>query len=529
MCMNTYLSDLHEDAEYFRNHFDLRDAFGLDPARFDALSLDAPGVKADMSKCLWDKSVVQSLLKVARDVNVEKRRDAMFNGENINTTENRPVLHASLRRGMVKPPGDNADMALTADVHEMLELAQRIRGDTAIDDVVHIGIGGSALGPEMVIQALAEAKLADKRFHFVSNIDGCQLQGVLKGLVAARTLFIVASKSWTTLETLRNARSALDWFEESAPGLQTQDHFVALSAHPERARAMGFGSVVGMPEGIGGRYSLWSSIGLPIAIAIGPQGFKALLEGAHAMDTHFLSMPLEENLPVWLGVLDVWNATYLGFSSRCVVPYHHGLKRLPAYLQQLDMESNGKRVQLDGRRVDGKTGAIVWGDVGSDSQHAFFQWLHQGTQRTPVEFIVSRQPSHELHGHHEPLLANAIAQAQALMCGAPHGQHSGIAGHQDFPGNRPSCFFVLEKLTPFSLGAFLALQEHRVFVAGTVWGVNSFDQWGVELGKVLASDIELRLQTGHIDGLDSSTAGLVRALQSHSTKTDPAPTMAHNS
>lgn len=508
------MNDLHEDADYFRHHFDLRSAFELEPGRFNALTLDAPGVKADMSKCLWDVPVVQSLLRVARDASVEKRRDAMLAGEHINTTEDRPVLHARLRGSVLKTRGCNVDAALTADVDGMLELAERIRANAAIHDVVHIGIGGSALGPELVTQALADAELPDKRLHFVSNIDGSHLQGVLNGLDAATTLFIVASKSWTTLETLRNARSALAWFERSAPGLRTQDHFVALSAHPERAQEMGFGTVIGMPEGIGGRFSLWSSIGLPIAVVIGREGFLALLEGAHAMDTHFAQTPLEENLPVWLGVLDVWNA-FLGFSSRCVVPYHHGLRRLPAFLQQLDMESNGKRVQLDGRPVDGKTGAVVWGDVGSDSQHAFFQWLHQGTQRTPVEFIVTRQPSHDMQGHHEPLLANAIAQAQALMCGAPRGQHDGLLGHQDFPGNRPSCFFVLDKLTPFSLGAFLALQEHRVFVAGTVWGINSFDQWGVELGKVMAGDIELRLSSGHVDGLDGSTAGLVRTLRAH--------------
>lgn len=239
-----------------------------------------------------------------------------------------------------------------------------------------------------------------------------------------------------------------------------------------------------------------------------------MLEGAHAMDKHFSHTPLERNLPVWLGLLDVWNSTFLGFASRCVVPCHHGLRRLPAYLQQLDMESNGKRVKLDGQLVDGATGALVWGDVGSDSQHAFFQWLHQGTQLTPVEILVVRQASHGLRGHHESLLANAVAQAQALMLGAPHGQHAGLRGHQDSPGNRPSIFFVLEELTPHALGAFLALQEHRVFVAGVVWGINSFDQWGVELGKVLASDVEQRLQSGDVAGLDGSTAGLVQALRS---------------
>lgn len=414
---------------------------------------------------------------------------------------------------VLRAPQSRDDDALTADVRSMLALAERIRADGCVRDVVHIGIGGSALGPELVTQALAGGGGAGQRLHFVSNMDGGHLEGVLAGLEPASTVFVVASKSWSTLETLRNARSALAWFIRLAPGLSTQKHFIALSARPERAQEMGFGTVVGMPEGIGGRYSLWSSIGLPIAIAIGAQGFMSLLEGAHAMDQHFLHTPLESNLPVWLGLLDVWNSTFLGFTSRCVVPYHHGLRRLPAYLQQLDMESNGKRVKLDGQLVEGATGAVVWGEVGSDSQHAFFQWLHQGTQRTPVEFLVVRQPSHGLRGHHEPLLANAVAQAQALMLGAPRGQHAGLRGHQDFPGNRPSCFFVLDELTPYALGAFLALQEHRVFVAGAVWGINSFDQWGVELGKVLASDLEQRLQSGDVAGLDGSTAGLVQALR----------------
>lgn len=505
---------LTADAVFYRNQFDLREAFERDVARFPALSLSAPAVTADMSKCLWDRSVVTQLMELARARGLESRRAAMFEGQAINETEGRPVLHASLRAAVVGDAASKGEASdLAGNVLDMLELAQTIRHHPDIQDVVHIGIGGSSLGPELVCQALADFKSTAIRLHFVSNVDAHQLDAVLRELRPASTLFVVASKSFSTLETLRNAQSALGWFAQQAPDLATQEHFVAITARPEKARAMGFGAVLGMPEGIGGRFSLWSSIGLPIAIAIGPDHFKALVQGGCAMDQHFLAEPLEKNLPVWLGLLDVWNSTYLQFASRCVVPYHHGLRRLPAFLQQLDMESNGKRVKRDGAPVDGRTGQCVWGEVGSDSQHAFFQWLHQGTQTTPVEFVVVRHPCHQLMGHHQALLANAIAQAQALMLGQSSRKVNGLNGHQDFPGNRPSCFLVLEKLTPYNLGAFLALHEHRVFVAGTVWGINSFDQWGVELGKVLATDIDKRLISGVVDGLDPSTAGLVSLLQ----------------
>jgi glucose-6-phosphate isomerase len=503
---------LTADALYYRHQFDLRAAFDRDPWRFQSFFLQAPGLCADLSKCMWDLAVLRHLMDLARAAGLEERRTAMFAGEAVNSTEGRAVLHPALRSAVAAhEPGEEPD-ALAADVMAMLDVAEAIRANPDIHDVVHIGIGGSSLGPELLCQALSDLADTEVRVHFVSNIDGHQISSVLANLSAAHTLFIVASKSFSTLETLRNTQTAIAWFEQSQPGRPTQPHFVAITSQSQKARDMGFGVILGMPEGVGGRFSLWSAIGLPIAVAVGREHFLSLLEGAAAMDEHFAQTPMERNLPVWLGLLDVWNSSFLQYASRCVVPYHFGLRRLPAYLQQLDMESNGKRVQLDGSPVQGSTGMCVWGEVGSDSQHAFFQWLHQGSQTTPVEFIAVRQPSHNLPGHHRSLLANAVAQAQALMCGQVAQDVGGLSGHQDFPGNKPSAFFVLEKLAPFAVGAFLALQEHRVFVAGTVWGINSFDQWGVELGKVLARDIEDRLGSGQTDGLDGSTGGLVRLL-----------------
>lgn len=503
---------LTADALYYKHQFDLRAAFDRDSWRFQSLLVHAPGVSADLSKCMWDLAVLRHLMDLARAAGLEERRSALFAGEAVNETEGRAVLHPALRCAVVAPQPEEPSHELAADVMAMLELADAIRANPDIHDVVHIGIGGSALGPELVCQALADLHDTEVRVHFVSNIDGHQINSVLAKLSAAHTMFFVASKSFSTLETLRNTQTALAWFQQNQPGCKTQSHFVAITSQPQKAREMGFGAILGMPEGIGGRFSLWSAIGLPIAVAIGRAHFLALLEGAAAMDEHFLQTPMERNLPVWLGLLDVWYSSYLQFATRCVVPYHYGLRRLPAYLQQLDMESNGKRVQLDGSAVGGSTGPCVWGEVGSDSQHAFFQWLHQGTQTTPVEFIAVRQPSHDLPGHHRSLLANAVAQAQALMCGQSAQDGGGRPGHQDFPGNKPSSFFVLDKLTPFALGSYLAMQEHRVFVAGTVWGINSFDQWGVELGKTLAKDIEARLGSGDLNGLDDSTAGLVQLL-----------------
>jgi glucose-6-phosphate isomerase len=360
----------------------------------------------------------------------------------------------------------------------------------------------------MAVAALDALVLPGKRLHFVSNIDGHELAAVLRRLRPASTLFLVASKTFTTIETMTNARSARAWFEAQG-GRDIARHFAALTTNVAAAREFGITTTFGFWDWVGGRYSLWSAIGLPIAIAVGAGGFRELLAGAHEMDRHFATEPLERNLPVRLGLLDVWNRNFHGFASRSIAPYHSALRRLPAYLQQLEMESNGKRVDVEGRPLTHASAPVLWGEPGTNGQHAYFQMLHQGTDVIPVEFIAVKQPAHGLAGHHELLLANALAQAQALMQGK-----ADAGGHRDFPGNRPSTFLLLEALTPASLGALLALHEHRVFVSGSLWGINSFDQWGVELGKVLALDVAARLVNGNEAGLDSSTAGLLKRLRS---------------
>jgi glucose-6-phosphate isomerase len=497
---------LHQRRSSSGTQLDLAGAFASDPMRFETFSQQAPQVFADMSKNRIDRTVQSLLLQLARECGVEAHRDAMFAGEPINSTENRAVKHWLLRT----PRGASADPDARL-VHEtldaMLAYAERIRADAAIVDVVNIGIGGSDLGPQMAVTALQDFVSPGKRFHFVSNVDGHELAAVLAKLRPESTLFLVASKTFTTLETMTNARSARQWFQANG-GQDVARHFAALTTNVAEAGKFGIETSFGFWDWVGGRYSMWSAIGLPIAIAIGAAGFRELLAGAHAMDRHFADAPLEQNLPVRLGLLDVWNRNFLGFGSRSIAPYHSALRRLPAYLQQLEMESNGKRVDLRGNPLSAASSPVLWGEPGTNGQHAYFQMLHQGTDVVPVEFIAVRRASHKLAAHHPLLLANALAQAQALMQGRPD-----PGGHRDFPGNRPSTFLLLDALTPASLGALVALHEHRVFVSGSVWGVNSFDQWGVELGKVLATDIAARLASGDDQGLDGSTAGLLRRLR----------------
>lgn len=492
---------------------DLREAFATDAGRFAHFGQNAPYVFADFSKNLWDRDTEALLLDLASACGLAQHRDAMFAGQPINTTENRAVLHTLLRRpqGLVLPGDVTETPQRLADVHAtldaMLAYADAVRADSSITDVVNIGIGGSDLGPHMAVLALEEFRAPSKRMHFVSNVDGHELHTVLKALRPESTLFLIASKTFTTTETMTNARSALAWFAAEG-GRDVGRHFAALTTNVDAAQALGISTTFGFWDWVGGRYSLWSAIGLPLAIAIGAAGFRDFLAGAHAMDEHFRTAPLAQNLPVRLGLLDVWYRNFHGFTSRCIAPYHAALSRLPAYLQQLEMESNGKRVALDGSPQTLATSPVLWGEPGTNGQHAFFQMLHQGTDVIPLELIAVRQPTHPLPGHHNKLLANALAQAQALMVG----KHSD-GGHRDFPGNRPSSFLLLDALTPASLGALIALQEHRVFVTGCLWGINSFDQWGVELGKVLAKDLEERLASGDASGLDGSTAGLLARLR----------------
>jgi glucose-6-phosphate isomerase len=504
---------------------DLREAFARDPARFDAFALEAPEVFADLSKNRWDLATRRLLIELARECGLEQRRDAMFAGEPINTTEGRAVLHTALRapRGAA-PHSEEVHAVLDA----MLAYAESVRAiaGSEITDVVNIGIGGSDLGPQMAVPALQAFAHPGLDFHFVSNVDGHDLVPVLQRLDAKHTLFIIASKTFTTQETMANAEVAKAWFLANGGG-DTRRHFVATTTNVEAAARFGIDTTFGFWDWVGGRYSMWSAIGLPIAIAIGAEHFRALLAGAHAMDEHFHQAPLERNLPAQLGLLDLWYRNFHRFTSRSVAPYHQGLKRLPAYLQQLEMESNGKRVDLDGEPLPYATSPVVWGEPGTNGQHAFFQMLHQGTDVIPVEFIAVRQPAHGEAGLQAKLLANCLAQSQALMLGksteqaltekAPTASKSldaqTIARHRTFPGNRPSTTLMLEQLTPRSLGALIAMYEHRVFTSGAMWGINSFDQWGVELGKALCNDLLPRLASGDEQGLDASTAGLLRRLR----------------
>ena len=495
----------------------LRQAFASDPERFTRFSQSAPHVFADLSKNLLDADTETLLLNLARECGVEAHREAMFAGKAINSTENRAVMHWLLRNPPLAPANADNDAILNVaieltQVHTtldaMLAYAQTVRDDTVITDVVNIGIGGSDLGPQMAVLALDAFAIPGKRFHFVSNVDGHELDAVLKKLKPESTLFLIASKTFTTIETMTNARSAKAWFAAQG-GTDTARHFAALTTNVEAAQAFGISTTFGFWDWVGGRYSLWSAIGLPLAISIGPQGFRAFLAGAHDMDEHFRTAPLASNLPMRLGLLDVWYRNFHGFNSRSIAPYHSALKRYPAYLQQLEMESNGKRVDALGEALPFATSPALWGEPGTNGQHAYFQMLHQGTDVVPVEFVAVKKARHALAGHQTLLLANVLAQAQALMVGKLDG-----GGHKNFPGNRPSTFLLLDELTPTTLGALIALQEHRVFVSGSVWGINSFDQWGVELGKVLAKDAEARLLSGDAAGLDGSTAGLLALLRS---------------
>lgn len=496
--------------------FDLRTAFASDPQRFETFSQSAPHVFADMSKNRLDAATEQLLLELARQTGLESHRDAMFSGAAINTTEGRQVMHWLLRAPPFDPamPAQSVHRHMVETLHEvhttlngMLAFAETVRADASITDVVNIGIGGSDLGPQMAVLALDEFVTPAKRFHFVSNVDGHELNAVLRKIKPESTLFLVASKTFTTIETMTNAQSAKAWFEAQG-GTDIARHFAALTTNVAAAHAFGINTTFGFWDWVGGRYSVWSAIGLPLAIAIGAQGFKEFLAGAHDMDAHFRTAPLEQNLPVRLGLLDVWYRNFHGFTSRSVAPYHSALKRYPAYLQQLEMESNGKRVDASGAALPYGTSPVIWGEPGTNGQHAYFQMLHQGADVVPVEFVAVKTPKHKLPGHHELLLANVLAQAQALMQGK-----ADTGGHKNFPGNRPSTFLLLDELNPASLGALIALQEHRVFVSGSVWGINSFDQWGVELGKVLAKDVQARLGSGDTAGLDGSTAGLLAKLR----------------
>ena len=518
---------------------DMRAAFAADPKRFERFSVEDDGLLFDWSKCAVDEETMRLLSELALAAGLQQRRDAMFSGERINLTENRAVLHTALRapRG-AKLLLDGEDVI--AEVHDVLDamaaFADAVRSGKAvgatgrkISDIVNIGTGGSDLGPAMATLALSPWH-DGPRAHYVSNVDGAHIHDTLKGLDPETTLFIIASKTFTTIETMTNSETARKWIEAALGKAATAQHFAAVSTALDKVSKFGIAPdrVFGFWDWVGGRYSLWGAIGLPIMIAVGAENFRAFLAGAHAMDQHFRTAPLARNLPVLLGLVGFWHRVICGYPARAVIPYDQRLSRFPAYLQQLDMESNGKRVTLDGTAAATPSGPLVWGEPGTNGQHAFFQLLHQGTDIIPVEFLaaaVGNEP--ELRHHHDLLLANVLAQSAALMKGRTleeaRAQMIGkgmdaaevekIAPHRVFTGNRPSVTLIYRTLDPYTFGRLIALYEHRVFVEGVLFGINSFDQWGVELGKELATGL-LPVVEGKEDAAasDASTAGLVRHI-----------------
>jgi len=536
-------SPLDQEIDALRKHraatpVDMRAAFASDPKRFGAFSLTSGDLLFDWSKTAVTGDTMRLLGDLARTARVEQRRAAMFSGEKINITEDRAVLHTALRNvtGSVVLNGVDVMIDVRAVLAAMEAFANAVRSGAApgatgkpITDVVNIGIGGSDLGPAMATLALAPYH-DGPRAHYVSNVDGAHIADTLKGLDPQTTLFIVASKTFTTVETMTNAATARAWIEAALGEAAVANHFAAVSTALDKVASFGIvpNRVFGFWDWVGGRYSLWSAIGLPVMIAVGPANFRAFLAGAREMDEHFASAPLLENIPVVMGLVGYWHRVICGYPARAVIPYDQRLLRLPAYLQQLDMESNGKSVTIDGAAVSTPTGPLVWGEPGTNGQHAFFQLLHQGTDVIPIEFLAAAE-GHEpqLRHHHDLLLANCLAQSEALMKGRTleeaetQMRAKGIAAeeigkiapHRVFRGNRPSVTILYRKLDPATLGRLIALYEHRVFVEAQLFGINAFDQWGVELGKELATNLlpVVEGKAGAAAG-DASTAGLVRHI-----------------
>ncbi len=502
---------------------DMRTLFATDPQRFARFSTQAAGMLLDFSKTSLTGQSLAALLALARAAGVEARRDAMFAGEPINITENRAALHTALRapaEARILINGRNIVPEVQETLRRFLDFAEAVRAGRAaatdgrpFSDVVNIGIGGSDLGPAMVTAALAPYH-DGPRLHFVSNVDGAHLADTLRGLDPARTLFIIASKTFTTVETMTNAGSARRWLAAALGEGAVGAHFCAVSTALEKCAAFGIAPerIFGFWDWVGGRYSVWSAVGLPVAIAIGAASFRAFLAGGWAMDEHFRAAPLERNLPVLLALAGVWHRDALGYPARAILPYDQRLARFPAYLQQLDMESNGKRVTRAGQPVSCPTGPLVFGEPGTNGQHAFYQLLHQGTDVIPCEFfIAARGHEPEMEAHHKLLIANCLAQAQALLQGRDLAQAGGNP-HRVFPGNRPSLTIAYEVLDPATLGKLIALYEHRVFTEAALWDINAFDQWGVELGKELATRLLPALNGQSGPPLDGSTAGLLAYL-----------------
>jgi glucose-6-phosphate isomerase len=510
----------------------LRDLFAGDPKRGERMTAEAVGLFLDYSKNRVNDETIKLLLQLAEESGLRARIDAMFRGEKINITEKRAVLHVALRtpRGVsVVVDGENVVPQVHAVLDRMAEFSDRVRsgawkGHTGkrIRNVINIGIGGSDLGPVMAYEALKHYSDRAMTFRFVSNVDGTDFAEAVLDLDPAETLFIVSSKTFTTLETMMNARTARAWLFAGLGGDERSvaRHFVAVSTNAAEVSKFGIDTANMFPfwDWVGGRYSMDSAIGLSTMLAIGSANFRALLDGFHRMDEHFRTAPFERNLPVLMGLLGVWYTDFFGAQTVAVLPYEQYLKRFPAYLQQLTMESNGKRVTLDGTAVDYDTGPIYWGEPGTNGQHSFYQLIHQGTKLIPCDFIAFVEPLNPLGRHHDVLLANVFAQAEALAFGKTpeqvkaEGTPDWLVPHRVFEGNRPSNAILAQRLTPEALGALIALYEHSVFTQGAVWNIDSFDQWGVELGKVLAQRIipELESETEPTLGHDSSTNNLIR-------------------
>ncbi|MCP5074014.1 MAG: glucose-6-phosphate isomerase [Rhodobacteraceae bacterium] len=524
--------------------------FHADAKRFDRFSARCDDFLLDYSKTALDDETLNTLIELAEVSGVPQRRDAMFSGKKINVTEGRAVLHTALRNltgGPVCVDGDDVMPGVLASLERLKSFCAGVRNGeiTAANgamftDVVNIGIGGSDLGPVMTTKALSSCH-DGPRTHFVSNIDGADIADTLIGLNPETTLLIIASKSFTTSETITNATTAKSWLETMVPAPDSARHLVALSSSQRETSAFGIipERVFGFEDWVGGRYSVWGPIGLSLMLAIGPEQFVEFLAGAEEMDKHFQSAPLQENLPVLLALVGIWHSNICGYNTRAVLPYDQRLLRLPAYLQQLDMESNGKGVAMDGTLLSRHSGPIIWGEPGTNGQHAFYQLIHQGTRVVPCEFLIARRGHEpELAHQHRMLVANCLAQSEALMVGRSPEQTRALmlakglegdelerqAAHREFSGNRPSMTLMYDQLTPRTLGKIIALYEHRVFVEGVIWGINSFDQWGVELGKVLAQDL-LPLVEGRDSDIhhDGSTLGLVAEFQGKSKNVGQNP------
>ena len=521
----------------------MRDLFAADPDRFGRFSILWEDMIVDYSKHRITPETMSLLLSLARESEVAEWRDRMFRGEKINSTEGRAVLHTALRnRSATAVTVDGADVmpGVRRVLSHMREFSDAVRSGAwrgctgkKITDVVNIGIGGSDLGPVMVTEALKPYAAPGLRSHFVSNVDGTHIAETLKPLVPEKTLFIIASKTFTTQETIANAGTAREWFlREVRDERAVARHFVALSTNEKEAVKFGIdrNNMFEFWDWVGGRYSLWSAIGLSIAVAIGMDNFEELLAGAYAMDEHFRTAPPERNIPVILALLGIWYCNFFGAETHAILPYDQYLHRFPAYFQQGDMESNGKRTSRDGETVDYATGPVIWGEPGTNGQHAFYQLIHQGTRLIPVDFIAPLNSHNPVGDHHLLLLSNVFAQAEALMKGKTADevrQELAAAGmkteslerllpHKVFEGNRPSTTILVNKITPRSLGKLVAMYEHKIFVQGIIWNINSFDQWGVELGKQLAGKIlpEL-LSAGPVTAHDSSTRGLINHYKKH--------------